>query len=149
MSYKNSIQNLFISMVEKVANGKLNVLDFGEEDMVFYRGEIHILKKIGDYEGIYSSELAEYLGVTRAVIHKTLLKLSQRNLIYKVEDENDRKRKKLYLTEKGKRAYEFHERYHRESDAEFIGFLEHLNEEEYKIIYEFLIEAKKLVDKHF
>lgn len=149
MSYKNNIQNLFISLIEKAANGKVNILDFGEEGMVFYRGEIHILKKIGDHEGSYSSEIAEHLGVTRAVVHKTLLKLSERELIYKVEDEEDRKRKKLYLTEKGKRAYEYHERYHKEKDAEFIDFLEGLNEEEYQIIHKFLVEAKKLIDKHF
>ncbi|MDO5717718.1 MAG: MarR family transcriptional regulator [Tissierellia bacterium] len=148
MNSKNNIQNLFISMLEKVSNGKMNILDFGG-DMVFYRGEIHMIKRIGDQEGIYSSELAELMGVTRAVVHKTINKLEKRGLIYRIVDKEDKKRKKMYLTDKGKKAYQFHEEYHRENDAEFIKFISSLNSDEEKLIEEFLKQAKNIVDKHF
>lgn len=149
MGRKNEIQNLFINMVETIANGRNNTLDFEAEDMQFYRGEIHIIKKIGDEEGIYSSEIASRMGVTRAVIHKTLNKLEKRGFIYKLVDENDKKKKKLYLTEKGKEAYRCHEAYHKKYDFEFIEFLENLTEEEYKVIKEFLEKAGSVINKHF
>ena len=43
---KKEIISLYISLIEKIANGRTNVLDFGSEDMTFYRGEIHIIKII-------------------------------------------------------------------------------------------------------
>ena len=46
--------NEFIALTESIANSRTNVLDFGSEDMTFYRGEIHIIKMIGDYTGIFS-----------------------------------------------------------------------------------------------
>ena len=76
---KKEVISLYISLIEKIANGRTNVLDFGSEDMTFYRGEIHIIKIIGDSPGIYSSEIARYMGITRAVVHKTLLKLEKRD----------------------------------------------------------------------
>lgn len=82
-SIQNEVIDSFIKLTEKISNGKTNILDFGSNDMVFYRGEIHIIKMIGDYPGIYSSEIARNFGITRAVVHKTLLKLEKRNLVKK------------------------------------------------------------------
>ncbi len=146
---KVKLVNLFIAMIEKVANGNINILDFGSEDMTFYRGEIHILKKIGDESGIYSSEIARDMGVTRAVIHKTVKKLEERGLVYKLEDDLNKRRKKLYLTEKGQHAYKLHEEYHEEHDKAFFDFIRSLNGEESQLIIEFLKRANELVDKHF
>ncbi|MDO5726042.1 MAG: MarR family transcriptional regulator [Tissierellia bacterium] len=142
------LQNRFISILEKAANGKVNILDFGK-GMKFYRGEIHIIKRIGDYEGIHAAELANTIGVTRAVVNKTVNKLEKRKLVYKVTDQMDRKIKKIYLTEKGKLAYKYHEQYHKEHDADFINYLESLDDDKAKVIEEFLIKASNIVEKHF
>ena len=96
-SIQNEVIDSFIKLTEKISNGKTNILDFGSNDMVFYRGEIHIIKMIGDYPGIYSSEIARNFGITRAVVHKTLLKLEKRNLVEKKQDLEDKKRQKLYI----------------------------------------------------
>jgi hypothetical protein len=47
--------NEFIALTESIANSRTNVLDFGSEDMRFYRGEIHIIKMIGDWESLKTS----------------------------------------------------------------------------------------------
>ena len=99
-SIQNEVIDSFIKLTEKISNGKTNILDFGSNDMVFYRGEIHIIKMIGDYPGIYSSEIARNFGITRAVVHKTLLKLEKRNLVEKKQDSEDKKRQKLFLSER-------------------------------------------------
>lgn len=149
ISVQNEVISSFIELTEKISNGKTNVLDFGSEDMVFYRGEIHIIKMIGDYPGIYSSEIARNFGITRAVVHKTLLKLEKRNFVIKSQDENDKKRYKLYLTLKGKSAYEHHEEYHNKHDKELFDFIKSLSEEELKIVKKFLNHANQLIQKHF
>ncbi len=148
LNNKNQIQNLFISMLEKVSNGKINVLDFGD-DFVFTRGEMHIIKRLGDFPGIYNSEIANLMGVTRAVSNKMVNRLVKRKFIYKEEDPNNKRAKKLYLTDKGKKAYEFHEQYHEESDKEFIDYISSLDENSSATIREFLEKANIIVDNHF
>lgn len=149
MDRGNEVINLYISLVEKIASGKNNILNFGSEEMTFYRGEIHILKAIGDSPGIFSSEVSRHMGVTRAVIHKTLLKLETRGLVEKVEDNEDKKIKKLFLTEKGEEAYNLHREYHEEIDKEFFQYLDNLSKDEEKILKEFLSLANIMIEKHF
>lgn len=148
-SMQNEVIDLFINLTEKIANGKTNILDFGSEDMIFYRGEIHIIKMVGDYPGIYSSEIARNFGITRAVIHKTLLKLEKRNLIEKRQDSQDKKRQKLFLTSKGELAYKYHEEYHNEWDKELFDFMKTLTEKELNTIIKFLKHTDKLIQNHF
>ena len=81
----------FIDLTEQIANSKTNILDFGSEDMTFYRGEIHMIKMIGDFPGIYSAELARKFGITRPVVHKTLQKLSDRGLIMREDGRKGQK----------------------------------------------------------
>ena len=38
-SIQNEVIDSFIKLTEKISNGKTNILDFGSNDMVFYRGE--------------------------------------------------------------------------------------------------------------
>ena len=140
-SIQNEVIDSFIKLTEKISNGKTN--------MVFYRGEIHIIKMIGDYPGIYSSEIARNFGITRAVVHKTLLKLEKRNLVEKKQDLEDKKRQKLFLTQKGKLAYKYHEEYHDEHDKALFDFIKNLSEEELNTILRFLNYADQLVQNHF
>lgn len=148
-SIQNEVVNSFINLIEKIGNGKTNVLDFGSEDMVFYRGEIHIIKMIGDYPGIHSSEIARNFGITRAVIHKTLLKLEKRNLVEKKQDSEDKKKQKLFLTQKGNIAYKYHEKYHNEHDKALFDFIRNLSEKELDTIMRFLKHADQLIQNHF
>ncbi|MNC28564.1 Multidrug resistance operon repressor [compost metagenome] len=145
---KDDVIHSFISLTEQIANSRTNVLDFGSEDMVFYRGEIHILKTIGDYPGIFSSEIARKFGITRAVIHKTLMKLEERGLVAKEQDEEDKKRYRLRLTEKGWTAYRHHEEYHRRFDRELFDYIETLSGEQLEAVSGFLKHAGRLIRNH-
>jgi len=75
-----AIMSDFMQLLETIANGKTNVLNFGD-GMVFYRGEIHIIKVIGDHPGMFLSEIArsvasgkqtkaEILGFNDFAIHR-------------------------------------------------------------------------------
>ena len=146
---KNIVIERYIALIEKIANGKNNTLSFAGKDMTFYRGEIHIIKKIGDNPGIFSSEIARDMGITRAVIHKTLLKLEERGFVEKEEDTEDKKRKKLFLTKRGQAAYTAHEKYHQTYDKSFFDFIDSLNEQECSLINLFLEKANEMITNHF
>lgn len=138
----------FIELTEQIANSRTNVLNFGSEDMTFYRGEIHMIKMIGDLPGIYSAELARKFGITRPVVHKTLQKLSDRELITKEDDEEDKKRYRLYLTEKGWTAYRFHQKYHEENDKALFDYLADVPSDQLSSIKSFLEQAINLIHNH-
>jgi len=141
--------NDFIQMTERIANGKTNILDFGLEEMQFYRGEIHMIKMVGDHPGIFISEMARNFNVTRAVVAKTVRKLEEHGFLEKKEDDEDKKRFCLFLTEKGKMAYKLHNQYHQEYDRPLFAYLESLNDNELHIIQEFLKYANALIENHF
>lgn len=145
----NQLINDFIKMTERIANGKMNVLDFGSEDMTFYRGEIHMIKMVGDYPGIFISEMARKFNITRAVVAKTVRKLEQRGFIKKEEDSEDKKRLNLFLTNKGRQAYELHNKYHQKFDRPLFAYVESLNEADLRVIQEFLKHANQLIKNHF
>ncbi len=138
----------FIELTEQIANSRTNILDFGSEDMTFYRGEIHIIKMIGDFPGIHSAELARKFGITRPVVHKTLQKLNERGLIAKEDDTEDRKRSLLHLTEKGQLAYRKHEKYHEENDKALFDFLADMPGDKLEAINGFLNHAIGLIQNH-
>lgn len=140
--------NAFIGLTERIANSKTNVLDFGSEEMTFYRGEIHIIKMIGDYPGIFSSEIARRFGITRAVVHKTLLKLEERELVTKTQNDADKKRVPLFLTEKGRLAYLFHEEYHNRHDKALFEYVGGLSQPELEAVKKFLEHANNLIENH-
>lgn len=146
---KKELINTYISCIETISNGRLNELVFQGEDMRFFRGEIHMLKFIGDEPGLLSLDIARRMNVTKVVVSKTIGKLEKRGFILKKEDEEDRKKKRLFLTPKGQEAYGHHEEYHRIHDQAFFSFIQDLNQEETLLILNFLKEAKEMIQHHF
>ena len=122
--------NAFIGLTERIANSKTNVLDFG------------------DYPGIFSSEIARRFGITRAVVHKTLLKLEERELVTKTQNDADKKRVPLFLTEKGRQAYQFHEEYHNRHDKALFEYVGSLSQPELEAVKKFLEYANNLIENH-
>lgn len=145
---QQNVISSFISLTEKIANSRTNILDFGSPEMTFYRGEIHMIKMIGDFPGIYSSELARKLGITRAVVHRTITILEKRAFLEKVIDSSDKKCFKLFLTTLGKEAYAHHEAYHQLHDQALFNYLKELPTSEVNAIQGFLNHAIDLIDNH-
>lgn len=143
----NKIMDELIQLIEVVANGKRKEFDCG--GILLYRGEIHMLKKVGDSPGIYISEMARHFNITRAVVSKTVIKLERDGLVRKEADPADKKLVCLYLTQKGQKACDIHNALHRESDGGIFEFLDDLKSEEMDIVEAFMKEANKMVKHHF
>ena len=143
-----AIMSNFMQLLETIANGKTKVLDFGD-GMVFYRGEIHMIKVIGDHPGMFLSEIARCFHVTRAVVSKIVLKLERNGYVRKVTDQADKKRVQVYLTERGQVAFQAHDHFHCDNDGHIYEYLEGLSEAEREVVAGFLQKARQMVDHHF
>ena len=143
---KQQVIEKTILMIEKIANGKEEkvLLPDGQE---FYRGESHLLKIIADRPGIYSSEAARLFHVTRAVVHKTLKKLEERSLVEKEQDEHDKKRYKLYVTDKGRKASQELENIQLGKATAFFECVKDLSQEELEGVIRFLDSTNQVLDQ--
>lgn len=143
-----SVMSNFNQFLETVSYWKNNSLDFGD-GIVLFRGEIHIIKTVGDYPGIFISEIARRFGVTRAVISKSINKMEKNGYILKTPDPKDQKRMQVYLTELGQKAYVNHESFHKQHDNFIYEHLEKLDDKELEAINTFLLNARNMVKNHF
>lgn len=135
-------------LIETIANSKMKQLDFGN-GIVLYRGEIHMIRAIGDHPGMFISEIARYFDVTRAVVSKSVLKMEKNGYVYKVTDPVDKKRIQVYLTERGEAAYQAHNAFHFQQDDYIFAHLESLSAKELEAVTVFLDKAQQMIDQHF
>lgn len=148
MNKKEEISRQFVRMIETIANSKMKQLDFGE-GIILYRGEIHLIKILGDYPGMFISEIARFFSVSRAVISKSIAKLEAQGFVEKVFDPADKKRIQLFLTPLGKKAFRQHQLFHSRKDAYMYQYLDTLTPEELVSISKFFVHAQKMIDHHF
>lgn len=135
-----------VELIENISNRKEDkvVLSDGQ---VYYRGESHVLLAIAQNPGIFNSEIARRFSVTRAVTNKMIKKLMERELITRCIDETDRKRSKLYVTDKGKQIVQELVNNRQIVMKEFFAFVEGLCEEEKAAIIKFLDCANQMYRK--
>jgi len=148
MDKQEEIMGQFVRMIETIANSKMKKMDFGE-GIILFRGEIHLIKALGDIPGMFISEIARYFGVSRAVISKNILKLELRGYVKKVSDPNDLKRVQVFLTPLGEKAYHQHKIFHAAKDDYMFLYLKNLTSKELNSISSFLICAQKMINHHF
>ena len=62
----------FFIYILRFINSKTNILGFSKSNMTFHREEICMVKTIGGFTKIYSSERAQKLGITRIVVQRII-----------------------------------------------------------------------------
>lgn len=72
-------------------------------DMGLTYAEFSLLLVLFDKEGCSQDDMTNFLHVDKAAITRVIKKLEERDYIYRKQDETDRRLKRLYLTEKGKK----------------------------------------------
>lgn len=75
--------------------------------------EIHAVVIIGENEGISLGELAHDRGVTKGAMSQIVTRLAKKGLVEKRASELSGAHIALYLTDRGKQAWEGHSAYHR------------------------------------
>lgn len=76
--------------------------DYGTGEL-FSMTEIHLLNAIYMSPGITATELAERMHCTKGFVSRILSKMDERGYIKRVKEENDAKRKELFVTAEGQK----------------------------------------------
>lgn len=80
------------------------------KEMQLSRGQYLYLVRIDENPGIISERLAEILNIDRTTTARSVQKLVKNDLVVKRSDSNNKKNKKLFLTEKGQNLVKIIER---------------------------------------
>lgn len=96
-------------------------LEFREYDLA--KGQYLYLVRIAERPGMIQEELSEMLSVERSTVARSIQKLERSGLVRREMAVDNRKSKHLYLTEEGKRRYDFIRREHEYSENRCLGVL--------------------------
>ncbi len=144
---KDRISDQLSALIEKAGKNAKKSFKYGT-DFDLYRSEIHVIHIIGNHPGIHVMHIAELFGVTKGAISQVLKKLQSKGFITKEIDESNQTRILVYLTEKGRTAYETHIENHKKTDGELFEFFNNLDEEQLKLINKFLDLMDDMMNNH-
>ncbi len=117
-------------------------IEFKEYDLT--KGQYLYLVRICEDPGIIQEKLAEMIKVDRTTASRAIKKLEMNGFIEKKEDTHNKKIKKLFPTEKGKKVYPFIKR---ENDYSNTVALEGFSEKEAETIFHLLQRVKNNIEK--
>lgn len=130
-----------IGMIARALDSISNI-EFKEFDLT--KGQYLYLVRICEHPGIIQEKVAEMIKVDRTTAARAIKKLELNGFIEKKEDEQNKKIKKLYPTEKGSQVYPFIKREHEYSNTVALdGF----SESEIETIFQLLQRVRKNVEK--
>lgn len=130
-----------IGMIARALDSISNI-EFKKFDLT--KGQYLYLVRIRENPGIIQEKLAEMIKVDRTTASRAIKKLELNGFIEKRGDANNKKIKKLYPTEKGKRIYPLLKREHDYSNA---VALKGLSESEVEALFYLLQRVRKNVEK--
>jgi len=92
-------------LIMEAARLQRTVFDRRVRKIGFTRTQWMALRRVGDQPGVSQSELAELLEVEKATAGRVIDKLETFGWLERRPDENDRRVKRVYLTELGRRIH--------------------------------------------
>lgn len=93
-----------IGMISRALDSISNI-EFKEIELT--RGQYLYLVRICEHPGIIQEKLAEMIKVDRTTAARAIKRLEEKGMIQRVSDQTNKKIKKLYPTDKGKKIYPF------------------------------------------
>ncbi|MCM3238810.1 MarR family transcriptional regulator [Heyndrickxia oleronia] len=130
-----------IGMIARALDSISNI-EFKEYDLT--KGQYLYLVRICENPGIIQEKVAEMIKVDRTTASRAIKKLEINGFIEKKDDEQNKKIKKLFPTEKGNNVYPFIKR---ENDYSNSVALEGFSESEIEIIFNLIQRVRKNVEK--
>lgn len=130
-----------IGMIARALDSISNI-EFKEYDLT--KGQYLYLVRICENPGIIQEKLAEMIKVDRTTAARAVKKLEMNGFIEKKEDNQNKKIKKLFPTEKGEKIYPFIKR---ENDYSKTVALEGFSEKEVDTIFNLLQRVRKNIEK--
>ena len=119
--------------------------DFGSGD-ILYRSEIHAIEAIGHNQGTNLTELATILGITKGTLSQLITKLVKKDLVLKSRGDRNEKEITLKLTEKGEKAFEGHQLFHRKMYLNFMRICQNTSLKQLDIFEDILLKIMDNID---
>lgn len=111
------------------------------------RAEIHTVAAVGDHPGINVTTLAEILGITKGAASQMIYKLVEKGRVVKMVSPESDTEVVLNLTKDGRKDYESHQEYHRQTNEEFFAMLKDMPEPVYQQLSEALSGFEQYLNK--
>ena len=116
------------------------------DDLMLTTAEIHTIAIIGDNEGINITQLSKERGITKGAVSQMIYKLVDKGLVEKRISPDSDAAVSLFLTEKGKQAYDDHRHEHETRNTKFTSLLDSMPSETQESMTEFLMAFEKELD---
>ncbi|WP_312472114.1 MarR family transcriptional regulator [Neobacillus sp.] len=129
-----------IGMIARSLDSISNI-EFKEFDLT--KGQYLYLVRICENPGIIQEKLAEMIKVDRTTAARAIKKLEIQGFIEKKDDDNNKKIKKLFPTEKGEKVYPFLKR---EGEYSNLVALSGFSQEETETIFNLLQRVRKNIE---
>ena len=139
------IMEQFVRIVNKFHRFEKVPMDFGVEEML-YPSEIHTVEAIGKNHRINVTQLAELLGITKGAVSQTVNKLVQKQFAKKIKFPRSEKEIFLELTPKGRKAFEGHEKFHRDMYLDFLKYAENISNKDFRKFKEIFTKIEHHLD---
>ena len=107
--------------------------------------DMHIIEAIGTGEPKNMSTVAKLMSVTVGTLTIAINNLVKKGYVSRVRSEEDRRVVLIFLTEKGKRAYQHHREFH---DGMVKALVEGLDEGHQKILVKSLLNLRTFFDSY-
>ena len=107
--------------------------------------DMHIIEAIGTGEPKNMSTVAKLMSVTVGTLTIAINNLGKKGYVSRVRSEEDRRVVLIFLTEKGKRAYQHHREFH---DGMVKALVEGLDEGQQKILVKSLLNLRTFFDSY-
>ena len=132
-----------IGMIARALDSISNI-EFKEYDLT--KGQYLYLVRICENPGIIQEKLSEIIKVDRTTAARAIKKLEMNGFIEKKADLQNKKIKKLFPTEKGKKVFPFIKR---ENDHSNKIALAELSDSEIEIMFNLLHSVRKNIEKEW
>ena len=107
--------------------------------------DMHIIEAIGTGEPKNMSTVAKLMSVTVGTLTIAINNLVKKGYVSRVRSEEDRRVVLIFLTEKGKRAYQHHREFH---DGMVKALVEGLDEGQQKILVKSLLNLRTFFNSY-
>ncbi len=141
------VTSQIIKLVNKYKRLDSKALDFGTGDLL-YPSEIHVIEAIGKNLGNTVNDLCQRFSVTKGAISQIVNKLTAKRLVIKKRNPDYHKEVILTLTERGRKAFDGHERLHAFMDKKLYGTMMNINRDELKNFEDILQIIESYIERY-
>jgi DNA-binding MarR family transcriptional regulator len=141
------IMRQFMKAMHQFSKMEETPMDFGSGDILF-RSEIHTIEAIGHKEGLNVTELAAVLEITKGTVSQLVSKLARKGLVLKKKGDRNDKEITLELTPRGRKAFDGHQRFHREIYLDFMQIYSGVSHEQLEAFQEVLIVIRNNINRY-